>query len=232
MKSIKEAKAILASSKEEFDIVIYLAIDVKIIERRLETLELQQMLCCDDEYLSSVYKALPNSEKLEWLKFDKSGHEHEWKAMMAFLDEAREKATNSKVLLSCYGGLSDEKSITCRKCGLTGHKKSGCPTKINSARSSKVYTDSSDEEAERNKKEREKELRKKVKEKCGKCPICKERHTFTRNRDGKEWPSDRFISCAKFQKMTPKDRALQLEKSSGCSRCTAWTHKKDLGFWY
>ena len=80
--------------------------------------------------------------------------------MMAFLDEAREKTTNSKSLLSCYGGLSDEKSITCRKCGLTGHKKSGCPTKINSARSSKVYTDSSDEEAERNKKEREKELRK------------------------------------------------------------------------
>ena len=112
------------------------------------------------------------------------------------------------------------------KCGLTGHNKSGCPTKINSARSSKVYTDSSDEEAERNKKEREKELRKKAKEKCGKCPICKERHTFTRNRDGKEWPSDRFISCAKFQKMTPKDRALQLEKSSECSRCTAWTHKK------
>ena len=79
-----QLKNIKAVGKEDFDIVINLAIDVKTIERRLETLDLQRMLCYDDEYLSSVYKALPNSEKLEWLKFDKSGHEHEWKAMMAF----------------------------------------------------------------------------------------------------------------------------------------------------
>ena len=224
-----QLKTIKAVGKEDFDVVINLTIDVKTIEKRLRALNLQQMLCYDDEYLSSVFKALPVSERLEWLKFEKSGYSFEWDAMMVFLDQAREKATNTKVLLSCYGdqGEAEGKSFTCRKCGVAGHKKADCTARINAVHSSKVESDTSDDEVvEKNKKEREKELKKRIRDKCGKCPICKERHTFTRKRDGKEWPSDRFISCAKFQKMTSKERALQLEKASGCSRCTAWTHKK------
>ena len=241
-----QLKTIKAVGKEDFDVVINLAIDVKTIDKRLRSLNLQQMLCYDDEYLSSVFRALPSSERLEWLKFEKSGYSFEWEAMMVFLEQARVNATQTKVLLSCYGDQSEEK-VTCRRCGVSGHKKANCPVKINALKTSKVGSDSrmkieppgltadgsdssdddSDDEAEeKNKKEREKEMKRRVRDKCGKCPICKERHTFTRKKDGKEWPSDRLISCAKFLKMTPKDRALQLEKASGCSRCTAWTHKK------
>ena len=76
------------------------------------------MLCHNDRYLSAVFKALPDSERLEWLKFDKTEYSYEWEAMMVFLDQAREKATNTKVLLSCYTDQKDEK--------VTGPKNSNC----------------------------------------------------------------------------------------------------------
>ena len=185
------------------------------------------MLRFDDEYLCSVFKALPSSERLEWLKFDKKEFDYEWDGMMAFLDQAREKATSTKVLLSCYGDNPEEKEVTCSKCGSSSHKKAFCTVKINAVNTSKVDTDTSDdEEAERNRRDKDIEVKKRVREKCGKCPLCKKRHTFIRKRDGKEWPSDRFISCAQFQKLSAKERASQLEKVSGCARCTAWSHNK------
>ena len=41
------------------------------------------------------------------------------------------------------------------------------------------------------------------------------------------WPSDRFITCKKFNDMSSKQRAEAIQKASGCARCTSWTHKKD-----
>ena len=125
------------------------------------------------------------------------------------MEQEREKSTNTKVLISCYedqagGGLS------CRKCGLSGHKKAACPAKVNFVKTSKADSDdtSDDEEVEKAKKAKEKEIRKQVRDRCGKCSICNKRHTFTRKRDGKEWPSDLYISCPEFQEMSPKDSGL------------------------
>ena len=224
-----QLKGIKASGTADHDIVINLSIEVKTIEKRLKELGLDQMLNYDDEYLSAVFKALPYNERREWLKFNKSSYTYEWEAMVVFLEQAREVATSTKVLLSSYGEQSDPK-LTCKKCGQTGHKKFECTrtVKINAASASKADSDDSSEdgEATKNKEETEKEIKKRVRERCGRCPICKKRHTFTRRKDNKEWPSDRLISCAQFQKMSPKDRAIQLEKCSGCSRCTSWCHKK------
>ena len=225
-----QLKEIKTTGKEDYDRVINLAIDVKVIEKRLKELKLEQMLKFDDEYLSAVFKALPSAERTEWLKFNKAGYECDWDAMMIFLEDAREKATSTKVLLSSYSTQSEEKQLICRKCGISGHKKLDCTAKINAFKSTKADSDNSsedgEEEAEKNRKDKDKEWKKRVKERCGKCPVCKKRHTFTRKRDNQEWPSDRLISCAQFQKMSPRERALQLEKISGCSRCTAWGHKK------
>ena len=63
---------------------------------------------------------------------------------------------------------------------------------------------SDDEEAEKSRKERDKAMKKRVREMCEKCNICK-RQTFTRKKDNQEWPSDRFITCPQFHKMTPKE---------------------------
>ena len=222
-----QLKGIKASGTADHDIVINLSIEVKTIEKRLKELGLNQMLNYDDEYLSAVFKALPYNERREWLKYDKTSYTYEWEAMVLFLEQAREVATSTKVLLSSYGEQPDTKLI-CKKCGQAGHKKYECTVKINAASVSKVESDdtSDDEETSKNNEEKEKEIKRRVRERCGKCPICKKRHTFTRKKDNTEWPSDRLISCAQFQKMSPKDRAIQLEKSSGCSRCTSWCHRK------
>ena len=222
-----QLKGINAVGKEDYEIVINLAIDVKTIARRLKELNLEDMLRYDDEYLSAVFKALPSNEKIRWLDFDKASYNFQWDAFMVFLEQEREKSTSTKVLISCYEG-STNVELSCKKCGVAGHKKAKCPVMLNAVRASKADSDdSSDEEAvEKSKKEKEKELRKRVKEMCGRCSICNKRHTFTRKRDGKDWPSDRFISCPEFQKMSPRNRGLQVEKVKGCSKCTSWTHQK------
>ena len=222
-----QLKSIKSVGKEDYDIVINLAIDVKTIEKRLKELNLEKMLKYDDEYLSAVFKALPSNERVRWLEFDKSNYEFQWDAMMVYLDKEREKSTDTKILISCYEDQSEEK-LYCRKCSGSGHKKSYCPVKSNAVRANRVDSDDSsdDEDAAKSKKAREEEHRKRNRDMCGKCSICQKRHTFTKKRDGKEWPSDRFISCPQFQKMSVKDRGLQVEKVKGCSRCTSWSHSK------
>ena len=65
-----------------------------------------------------------------------------------------------------------------------------------------------------------------ARKKAGKCSVCKYEHTFKTRWDNLVWPSDRFITCRKFNDMSSKQRAEAIEKASGCPRCTSWTHKK------
>ena len=76
--------------------------------------------------------------------------------MVVFLEQAREVATSTKVLLSSYGEQSDLK-LTCKKCGQTGHKKFECTrtVKINAASASKADSDDSSEVGEANKNKEE-----------------------------------------------------------------------------
>ena len=164
-----QLKGIKSIGKEDYDIVINLAIDVKTIEKRLKELSLENMLKYDDEYLSAVFKVLPSNEKIRWLDFDKSSYGFEWDAMTVFLEQAREKSTSTKVLLSCYGEQTDEKQPDCRRCGDSGHKKANCPVKFNAVKAGTVDSDddsSEEEDNERIKKERDKETRKRIKEMC------------------------------------------------------------------
>ena len=80
------------------------------------------MLNYDDEYLSAVFKALAYNAIRKWLKYDKTSYNYEWEAMVVFLEQAREVATSTKVLLYSCGEQLDPKS-SCKKCGETGHKK-------------------------------------------------------------------------------------------------------------
>ena len=64
---------------------------------------------------------------------------------------------------------------------------------------------------------------------AGKCPACKDHHTFKKNMGkdaGKLWPSDRFVSCRKFRDMNVQQRAQALQTAQGCPRCTSWGHKR------
>ena len=70
------------------------------------------------------------------------------------------------------------------------------------------------------------EREKKAREVCGKCPLCKGRHTFFSTKEEDMWPSDRLYRCDSFKNLSIKDRAAALEKYGSCPMCTSWTHKK------
>ena len=102
------------------------------------------MLKYDDEYISTIFKALPTSERTEWLKYSKEEFEWDWEALLKFLDEAQERATNTKAHLTNYaaqGSSSDE--MRCRKCNRKGHIKKDC---IVGATNIKRYPEDSDVE--------------------------------------------------------------------------------------
>ena len=94
---------------------------------------------------------------------------------------------------------------------------SGCPKKV---KSNAIDTS----------KNGDGNLFQKAKDAAGKCPICKNFHTFKKSlgKDaGKVWPSDRFITCKKFRDMNVVQRAQSIQDAQGCPRCTSWGHKRD-----
>ena len=221
-------KNIKSSGDEDHDIVIGLAVEVKSIVKNLTELKMQDMLKYDDEYLSAIFRAMPSQTRNDWLKYDKDKFDSVWEAMEKFLEEAHEIATNTKVLLSSYATSKPvSEKIRCKKCHEFGHYKYDCPknptVKVNAVKSKDA--DSSDDEENHSK--RIEKLKKDLKESFGKCPLCKDRHTFKKKRDGQVWPSDRLSSCEEFRKWSEKDRATNLEKHKACPRCLSWMHGKD-----
>ena len=219
-------KNIKVSGKEDHDVIINLAIEVKTIVKNLTEMKMEEMLKHDDEYLSAIFKGLPSQERSKWLNFDKDTFSCEWKAMEAFIDGAHNKATETKILLTNYAAQEPAAgSIRCKKCHKIGHKKDECPDGFNVkiAASKSKQEDDSDEETVKKQRENEKQ---KAKDACGKCPQCRSRHTFKRRSDGQIWPSDRFSSCEQFRNMSEKDRASVLERNKSCSRCLSWNHDR------
>ena len=217
-------KNIKISGREDHDIVINLAIEVKSIVNSLTEMTMQEMLKYDDEYLSAIFRILPAPHRIKWLEFDKMKHASTWEAMEAFLDDAHEKATDTKVLLSNYAANnSSSEEIRCKKCQELGHKKHQCPRNSVTVSAAKVNDDDSND-ANDKKLSAEKE---KLKILFGKCPLCKSAHTYKRKKDGGIWPSDRFSSCDIFRQKSANDRADVLEKNTACSRCLSWMHAKD-----
>ena len=223
-------KTIKSQGREEHDVVINLAIEVKGIIQNLSELNMQDMLKYDDEYLSAIYKALPTRERDKWLSFEKDSYGSEWEAMEVFLEDIREKATNSKVLLTNYAANDSVGDIKCKRCQNFGHKKADCPEPAsaysNAALTKTKKEDTSDEDDDNEVDDRDEEYRKKLKVICGKCPLCKAHHTYRRTLDRKLLPSDRFSSCLSFRKMSEKDRAEVLSKFKSCARCLSWRHDR------
>ena len=108
-------KNIKTSGREDHDIVINLSIEVKSIVKSLTEMGMQEMLKYDDEYLAAIFRVLPAQHRTKWLEFDKSIHACTWEAMEIFLDDAHEKATDTKVL-SNYAGDNTAEGIRCKRC--------------------------------------------------------------------------------------------------------------------
>ena len=221
-------KNLKCSGKEDHEVVINLAIEVKVIVKSLTELKMQDMLKYDDEYLSAIFRALPSQDKTKWLNFDMSKYTTEWEAMEAFLEEAHEKATKTKILLSSYAAIdAASDGIRCRRCQEIGHKKQDCTKTFTVKVAAAKAKDSDESDSEDFIAKKQQDRKKFLEDQFGKCPLCKKKHTFTRTHDGQIWPSDRFSVCESFRKLSEKARAEVLEKNKACARCTSWRHDKD-----
>ena len=121
-----ELKSIKPKAKKDQDIIIELVTDVNNIVLRLKALKVEQMLVADSDFLSPIFRVLPSTCQDKWLEFDKEGYSSKWEAF--FLDKARDKDLQSKVLLDSYEdkeGGSEKQGR--RRCGSLDHKAKRCP---------------------------------------------------------------------------------------------------------
>ena len=198
-----QLKSIKARGKHDYDVVIDLVTDVNNIVLRLKSLDMEPMLHADTEFLSSVYRALPSHSQNKWLEFDKSVYHSKWAGFMRFLDISRDQALQNKVLLSSYLKEETEKDMTCGRCGGSGHIAKRCPS--NKAIVASVTTKREDSKSIV--VDDKKDEKKKAKEECGRCPLCKQNHTYYRTKDREHWPSDRLFKCDAFKDLSLKKRA-------------------------
>ena len=199
-----QLKAIQCEGKSDPEKVMNLKVKVRNIVCRLETMGLEAALVHDSEFLSAVYCALPDRQKVRWLDTTKTS-DH-WTDMLKFLDRAYEQAIEELSLLSVMS-----KDDTAKK-----------NVKSFGVAAGNSYTGSYTEKDE---EERMKAKKLKAKDACGKCPECSQLHTWTKT-NGEAWPSDRFISCKKFSDMNTQQRARAVENAKGCPRCTGWRHQR------
>ena len=219
-----QLKNIKVKGKHDYDVVIELVTDVNNIVLRLKALEMETMLHVDSEFLSSVYRALPPHYQTKWLEFDKSVYHSKWAGFMKFLDISRDQSLQNKVLLSSYEKEEQNRGThdqTCRKCGGSGHVAKMCPS--NKAVIAAVNVKKDGIANATNNKEEEK---RKAKQECGKCPLCKQDHTFYMSKERVYWPSDRLFKCDAFKDLGLKKKAETLERLKCCSICTSWNHQK------
>ena len=210
-----QLKSIKAQGKHDYDVVIELVTDINNIVLRLKAIEMEQVLHSDAEFLSAVFRALPTKFQDKWLDFDKGIYSSKWAAMMKFLEVSRDQALQTKVMFCSFDQNKSERDLTCRKCGISGHIAKNCVKKLPSA---SVNTSQVSDE-------KKKEMQR-MKDSCGKCPLCKKYHTYFKTKDKEHWPSDRLFKCDQFLSLSLRDKANTLERLGCCARCTSWSHKK------
>ena len=65
-----QLKNIKPKGRNDHDVIIDLVTEVNNISLRLKTLNMDQILQVDSEFLSAVFRVLPSNSQLEWLKFE------------------------------------------------------------------------------------------------------------------------------------------------------------------
>ena len=192
-----QLKNIQPSGKNDPEKVINLKIKVRNVAIRLESLDMQEALKHDQEFLSSVYNALPDRHKKGWWDFPKDKNKSLWECMLDFLDKIYEQSNGELAMLPVFSNADSVISI--RSAGFSAQ-----------------HVDSSNNDS----------AKQAAKDACGLCPLCSNAHNY-KKRDGTLWPSDRFFKCTKFHDMNVSQRAAAVQQANGCPRCTSWKHQRN-----
>ena len=221
------------NEKADHERIIAIVIKIRSLVTRLELLNAADSLQYDAEFVSAVYFQLPDRNKTKWLEFNKSPYPNKWDALLAFLDASYERAVQEKLLLASYtppapaaGSIPVAVPTDGTLPVATPVKKAGA-----TALAAKFEDDSGSEDVEKDasvnvtKKEASRKKLEEARKRVGKCPLCKQEHTYKSRWRPQPWPADRFFMCKKFNDMQTTQRAQTLEKFSGCARCTSWNHQ-------
>ena len=206
-----ELKGLSLSAKTDHEKIINLVIKIRSLVSRLETLGTSEALKYDGEFVSAIYFQLPDRQKTEWLKFEKSSFPDKWAAITAFLEEIYERAVQEKLLIASYMSTTPKQTGS----GTFGATVIGEPPDRDPLVDDKA-----------SKEDKQKQRLQEARAKVGHCPICGEVHTFKSKWSATLWPSDRLVQCQKFGDLNSNQRAEALERLHGCSRCTSWGHDK------
>ena len=95
-----QLKSIEATGKNNPERVINLKVKVRNIVTRLETMDMQEALKCDPEFISAVYNALPDRHKRGWWDFPKS--DNLWDTMLTFLDKIYDQSNGELAMLPVF----------------------------------------------------------------------------------------------------------------------------------
>ena len=77
-----QLKSIKPKGKKDQDVLIDLVTEVNNIVLRLKTLNMEQMLVVDSDFLSAVYRVLPSASQKDWLEFNAEIYTIQWEAFM------------------------------------------------------------------------------------------------------------------------------------------------------
>ena len=205
-----ELKSLNFKEKVDYERTIAISIKIRSLVSRLESIGGSEALKYDGEFVSSVYFQLSDRQKTKWLDFDKSSYPNKWSALIAFLDDAYEKAVQEKLLVTSYSSSLSLK----KQAPSVGALAAGIDS-------------SSGNNSNGNRNDQDHQKLEDARIRIGKCVLCMEEHTFISKWRTVPWPSDRLIQCRKFNDMNSRQRAETLQNCGGCARCTAWGHSKD-----
>ena len=185
MKSLKPTRT------EPHEIMIELYEEVDYLVKRLEKLNVSNVLNTDAEYLNAVYRHLPQAHQLLWDDWETDDYENEWEAFIDFLNEkyesALKKRTRMESLKEMKTDAKEEKTaIKCFTCGEVGHTSKFCPKKKRDKKESPKVSVGKASISPQDSREKE-------------CPCCKEKHTWQPKGQNKTFPSTRLLTCPKFK---------------------------------
>ena len=199
-----ELKGLDFSEEVDHDRVIAIAIKVRSLVSRLESVGGSDALKYDAEFVSAIFFQLSDRQKTKWLDFDKTSFPDKWSALLSFLDDAYDKAVQEKLLVTSYSSSSGIKRVP-----------PTVGTLVTGVDGSSVINNST------TRKDIGQQRLEDARKRIGKCVLCNQEHTFKSKWRPFPWPSDRFIQCQKFNDMNIRQRAETLEMYGSCARCTA-----------
>ena len=182
-------------------------IELKIYEKvhklasRIRAAKAQNLLDSDFEYISIIYKLLPESQKENWVSFTPTIST--WDSFYTFLEDVYEKALLKKQINdSCKPTVVKDRT-PCTKCNRIGHSADYCFAK-NKVLVSTLGTTN--------------------------CPVCKGTlHDWT-NKSNETYKVKRISVCPKIKEADENTKKQIMESLKGklekiCSVCTGWSHK-------